>query len=632
MQESTQWLLRYRRLVAVAVHLLLFVAAQAGAFGLRFEFSIPPDYFPVAWLWLGVNVGIHLAVFASAGMFAGLWRYTGAKDLVALTRSAALATLIFSAFIVIGGYRSYPRSILIIDFLLTMILVGGLRFGARSLWQIAQNVGQKKPEGGRRRVLIVGAGNAGEMLLREMQKTHLGRYEPVGFVDDDPNKRGVAIHGVKVLGRLGDAAEVVKREHIDEVVVAVPSASGKEMRRIVDTVTPAGVPIRTMPGIDQLISGQVTLNQLRSVNIEDLLGRDPVLLDTDSLKALLGGHVVLVTGAGGSIGSELCRQVARFGPTQLVLVERSEPALFEIHRELRALYPGLDVVPCIADICDGERVRAVFAKHRPMVVVHAAAHKHVPMMEWNPGEAIKNNVGGTKTVADAANEFGVQRFVMVSTDKAVNPTSMMGATKRVAELYVQALNQKSKTRFVAVRFGNVLGSAGSVIPIFKEQIARGGPVTVTDPEMRRYFMTIPEASQLVLQAASLGRGGEIFVLDMGEPVKIVDLARDLITLSGLVPDKDIEIRFSGLRPGEKLFEELSTAEEKAEKTRHPKIFIGRLPSRQLDEVSRQVAGLLLGVNDVDVDEAARRVREVVPELQRQPAEPRAQVIALRQRG
>ncbi len=631
MQESTQWLLRYRRVVAVAVHLLLFVLAQAGAFGLRFEFSIPGEYFPIAWLWLAANVAIHLAVFGSSGMFSGLWRYTGARDLVALSRSSALSALIFSVFIVLGGYRNYPRSILIIDFLLTIILVGGLRFGARSLWQLAQSVGQKKLGGELKRVLIVGAGNAGEMIVREMQKTHRGRYFPVGFVDDNPNKQGVSIHGVTVIGLLADAVALVERERVDEVVIAIPSAPGKEMRRIVDTVTRAGVPIRTMPGIDQLISGQVTLNQLRSVNIEDLLGREPVSLDTESLKALLEGHVVLVTGAGGSIGSELCRQVARFGPKQLLLVDRSEPALFEIHRELRGRHQGLDVVPCIADICDAERVRALFARHRPTVVVHAAAHKHVPMMEWNPGEAIKNNVGGTKVVSDAANEFGVQQFVMVSTDKAVNPTSVMGATKRVAELYVQALNQKSKTRFVAVRFGNVLGSAGSVIPIFKEQIAAGGPVTVTDPEMRRYFMTIPEASQLVLQAATIGRGGEIFVLDMGEPVKIVDLARDLITLSGLVPDKDIEIRFTGLRPGEKLFEELSTVDEKAEKTRHPKIFIGRLPSRSLEEVTRQVMTLLSGVNDLDIDAAVRRIRDVVPELQRDIT-PTAQIIALRQRG
>ncbi len=633
MEDTSQWLLRYRRLVALGVHLLLFVLAQAGAFGLRFEFSIPAEYFPLAWLWLAVNVGIHLAVFAWSGMFAGLWRYTGARDLVALTRSTALSTLIFAAFIVLGGYRSYPRSILIIDFLLTMILVGGLRFGARSLWQLAQNVAERRNSDGstRRRVLIVGAGNAGEMLVREMHKSQLSRYEAVGFVDDNPNKQGVSIHGVRVMGRLAQTVELVRREKIDEVVIAIPSAPGKEMRRIVDTVKPAEVPIRTMPGIDQLISGQVTLNQLRSVAIEDLLGRDPVSLDTESLKALLEGHVVLVTGAGGSIGAELCRQVARFAPKQVVLLERSEPALFEIHRELSSRHPELDVVPCIADICDAERVRALFARHRPTVVVHAAAHKHVPMMEWNPGEALKNNVGGTRVVADAAHEFSAEQFVMVSTDKAVNPTSIMGATKRVAELYVQALNQKSKTRFVAVRFGNVLGSAGSVIPIFKEQIAQGGPITVTHPDMRRYFMTIPEASQLVLQAATIGRGGEIFVLDMGEPVKIVDLARDLITLSGLAPDKDIEIRFTGLRPGEKLFEELSTADERAEKTRHPKIFIGKLPSRPLDQVAAQVATLLAGTNDVTTADVVTRIRAVVPELQREES-PQAQVIALRQRG
>ncbi|MDP2270228.1 MAG: nucleoside-diphosphate sugar epimerase/dehydratase [Archangium sp.] len=631
MEQSSQWLLRYRRLIAVAVHLALFVIAQVGAFELRFEFSIPSEYFPVGWLWLAANVTIHLLVFTWAGMFAGLWRYTGAKDLVALARSAGLSSLIFAVFIFLGGYRNYPRSILVIDFLLTVMLVGGLRFGTRSVWQLAQAVGEKKNEGERKRVLIVGAGNAGEMLVREMQKTHLARYQPVGFVDDNRNKQGVAIHGVPVLGLLGDAVELVKRERIDEVVIAIPSAPGKEMRRIVDTVSPAGVPIRTMPGIDQLISGQVTLNQLRSVNIEDLLGRDPVSLDTDSLRALLQGQTVMVTGAGGSIGSELCRQVVRFGARRLVLVERSEPALFDIHRELSAKIEQGELVPAIADVCDAARVRSLMALHRPTVVVHAAAHKHVPMMEWNPGEAIKNNVGGTRIVADAAHEFGVAQFVLVSTDKAVNPTSIMGATKRVAELYVQALNQRSKTRFVAVRFGNVLGSAGSVIPIFKEQIASGGPVTVTDPEMRRYFMTIPEASQLVLQAATIGRGGEIFVLDMGEPVKIVDLARDLITLSGLVPDKDIEIRFTGLRPGEKLFEELSTVEEKAEKTRHPKIFIGKLPPRAWDEISKQVLTVLDGATDLGKEDAVRKIRALVPELQREP-QPEAQVIAIRHRA
>ena len=461
-----------------------------------------------------------------------------------------------------------------------------------------------------------------------MQRTHGGRFEPVCFVDDDQNKQGVSIHGVKVMGRLSAVADLVVEKRIDEVVIAIPSASGKAMRHIVERVKASGVPLRTIPGLDQLIDGRVTINQLRAVNIEDLLGREPVKLDTELLASLLKGKVVMVTGAGGSIGSELCRQVVRFEPQKVLLVERSEPALFEIHREMLAKAPGVEMVPCIADIADQGRMRSLFSRHRPAVVVHAAAHKHVPMMEWNPGEAIKNNIGGTRVVADLAHEFGASQFVMVSTDKAVNPTSVMGATKRVAELYVQAMSERSRTRFVAVRFGNVLASAGSVIPVFREQIAAGGPVTVTHPDMRRYFMTIPEASQLVLQAAAMGRGGEIFVLDMGEPVKIVDLAKDLISLSGLTPDRDIEIRFVGLRPGEKLFEELSTAEENAEKTRHPKIFIGKLKSRPWDSMVRDVEAVQRAADELSPADAVGRLKALVPEFQREPS-PGAKVIELR---
>jgi FlaA1/EpsC-like NDP-sugar epimerase len=625
MRGSSQWLLRYRRAVSVGVHLAIFVVAQVGAFLLRFEFDVPDSYLAPAALWVVVSLGIRLAVFASFGMFAGMWRYTGAKDLAALAKSATLSTLIFTVFLVLGSYHSYPRSILVIDFMLTMLLVGGLRFGVRSLWQLAATVSQKK-EGAIRRVLIVGAGNAGEALVREMQKAHGGRYEVVGFADDDATKKGARIHGVPVLGPIDEVPAFIERQRPDEVVIAIPSASGRAMRRIVNLVKSGSITIRTMPGIDQLIDGRVTINQLRSVNIEDLLGREPVRLDMQSIASLIEGRVVMVTGAGGSIGSELCRQVGRFAPSKLLLVERSENALFEIHRELGKTPDGV-VVPCMADITDEPRMRRLFAEHQPAVVLHAAAHKHVPMMEENPGEALKNNIGGTRMVANLANEFGVDRFVMISTDKAVNPTSVMGATKRVAELYIQALSQRSKTRFVAVRFGNVLGSAGSVIPIFKEQIAVGGPVTVTHPEMKRYFMTIPEASQLVLQAATMGNGGEIFVLDMGEPVKIVDLARDLITLSGLTPDKDVEIRFTGLRPGEKLFEELSTADEMAEKTRHPKIFIGKLPVRPFDQVSAEVQSMIERANGATLHDCVDRLRALVPELQR--PETGAEVIPLR---
>lgn len=613
--EPNQWLLRYRRPLSVAVHLALFTLAQVVAFALRFEFTLPDAYLPDGYVWLAANLVIRGVAFAWFGLFSGMWRYTGARDLAALAKAATLSTMVFAVFIVVGGYRSYPRSILIIDWLLTMILVGGIRFGIRSIWQFAAAVSQAR-SGDRRRMLIVGAGNAGEMLLREVQRAHGGRYEAVGFADDDASKRGVRIHGVPVLGPLADIASYVKTLKVDEVVIAIPSATGREMRRIVEACKPAGVPLRTIPGIDQLIEGRVTINQLRSVAIEDLLGREQVQLDNESISLMLNGRVVFVTGAGGSIGSELCRQIARFGPERLVLIERAEPALFEIHRELVRKFPNVELVPAIADICDRARLRSLFSQHQPSVVLHAAAHKHVPMMEHNPGEAFKNNVGGTRQLAEAAHEAGVERFVMISTDKAVNPSSIMGASKRIAELFIQARAAESRTRFVAVRFGNVLGSAGSVIPIFKEQIASGGPVTVTHPDMRRYFMTIPEASQLVLQAATMGKGGEIFVLDMGQPVKIVDLARDLISLSGLTPDKDIELKFTGLRPGEKLFEELSTEDEKADKTQHPSIFIGKLAPRDRAQVLENVEALLAECETAPRVELLARVRVLVPELQR----------------
>lgn len=613
--EPNPYLLRFRRPLSIFVHLALFALAQVLAFALRFEFDVPFEYRVLAPPWLLVNLGLRSLSFAWLGLFSGMWRYTGARDLVALFKAIGLSTLIFALYLVVGSQHSYPRSILVIDWLLTIILVGGVRFGIRSLWQFAAAVAQGK-KGDKHRILVVGAGNAGEMLVREMLRAHSGRYVPVGFVDDDKNKQGVRIHGIRVLGTLVDVPSLVLEERIDEVVLAIPSSSGREMRRIVDACKPSGVPLRTIPGFDQLIDGRVTVNQLRSVAIEDLLGRAPVTLDMASISTLLNGSVVMVTGAGGSIGSELCRQIARFEPERLLLIERSENALFEVHRELIRKFPAVEFVPCVADICDRRRVSTIFKQHRPSVVLHAAAHKHVPMMELNPAEAFKNNVGGTQVLADVAHECGVERFVMISTDKAVNPTSLMGASKRIAELYVQGLSARSKTQFVAVRFGNVLGSAGSVVPIFKEQIIAGGPVTVTDPEMRRYFMTIPEASQLVLQAATMGRGGEIFVLDMGSPVKIVDLARDLISLSGLVPGKDIEIKFTGLRPGEKLFEELSTADESAVKTLHPSIFIGRLATRPLEEVQNVISKLLVEPERMPLPELIAHVRVLVPELQR----------------
>jgi FlaA1/EpsC-like NDP-sugar epimerase len=601
-----------RRTLVIGVHMALWTAALVGAYELRFDFHVPRSYREVGTaIWIPVLLAFRVLAFYRFGLFRGLWRYTGAKDLIAILKATTLSTVAFVAFLAIA-FRSFPRSIPAIEWLLAVILVGGLRFATRSAFRRLTGKTAPPLDLKPHRVLLVGAGDAGEMLLREIAQRHSTRYVSVGFLDDDRRKHGEQIHGVRVLGPIASLPDVVRKRHVDEVLIAIPSATGAEMRRVVDLCKSSGAIFKTIPGLDRLIDGRVTVSQLRNVAIEDLLGRDPVVLDMATISAAMAGHVVMVSGAGGSIGSEICRQVCRFAPASLILVERTENALFHVHRELLAKHPDVPLVPAIADVGDAARMIELFEAHRPTVVFHAAAHKHVPMMEWNPGEAVKNNVLGTKMLADLSDRFGVERFVMISTDKAVNPTSVMGVSKRVAEIYVQAMSQRSRTRFVTVRFGNVLGSAGSVIPIFQEQIAAGGPVTVTHPDMRRYFMTIPEASQLVLQAGVMGDGGEIFILDMGEPVRIADLARDLITLSGLTPDVDVEIRYSGIRPGEKLFEELSVDAEQAEKTKHPKIFVGRFRPHPWDKVLKHVAALAETI-DAHPDDVRRAFKNIVPE-------------------
>jgi len=603
--------LTYRRALIIGVHIGLWCFSLFVGFLLRFEFTIPKKYAEDLLGWIAVLVAFRVVTGFAFGTFHGMWRYTGASDLVGLFKTTTLSSIGFAAFLAIARFEHFPRSIVFIEWLLAMMLVGGLRFGIRKIRELAGEI--RTRQGKKHRVLIVGAGDAGEMLLREILKSHASRFTPVGFLDDDPKKRFERIHGLKVFGPVAKVAEVVAHHEIDEIVIAMPSASGRQMRRVLELCQPVKATVRTIPGVDQLIDGKVSLSQVREVAIEDLLGREPVTLDDDLIGASIRGRTVLVSGAGGSIGSELCRQIARFAPSTLVLVEQAENNLFEIHRELAVHFASVTLVPCIADVTDRDRMRAVFAAHRPHMVFHAAAHKHVPMMEWNPGEAVKNNVGGSRLLATMADEHGVDRFVMISTDKAVNPTSVMGATKRVAEMFVQALAARSKTKFVTVRFGNVLGSAGSVIPIFKQQIAKGGPVTVTHPEMRRYFMTIPEASQLVLQAGAMGEGGEVFVLDMGEPVKIVDLARDLIRLSGFTPGIDIQIEYSGMRPGEKLFEELSVSSENADKTRHPKIYVGRRRPADDDAVIAAIEGLVARADGKDALTIKGEMRTIVPE-------------------
>ena len=579
---------------------------------LRFEFAIPPLYLHNAARWLVLLLVVRGAVHLTFGLFHGLWRYSSSRDLIGLVKASVLSTAIFALAVFFLGPPGLPRAVIIMDWLGSIVIVGGVRFTVRAIREIAVQVSKPPPEG-RKKILIVGAGDAGEMLLREINRTHAAKYEPLGFVDDNRMKLGERIHGFPVLGNIAEVPKIVEQNGIEEVIIAIPSLSGKEMRRIVELCNQANAKVRTLPGMDRLIDGRVTVNQLQAVKIEDLLGREAVKLDADAISEFVRARVVMVTGAGGSIGSELCRQIARFGPRKILLIEQAENSLFHIHRGLVREFPDVSVVPCIADICDTKRMSTLFADEKPQVVFHAAAHKHVPMMEENPGEAIKNNVFGTKKVADLANEFGVEKFVMVSTDKAVNPTSIMGVSKRAAEIYVQALSQRSKTQYVTVRFGNVLGSAGSVIPLFQEQIAAGGPVAVTHPEMKRYFMTIPEACQLILQAGAMGIGGEIFVLDMGEPVKIVDLARDLITLSGLVPGEDIEIKFTGIRPGEKLFEELATDDEHADKTKHPKIFVGRFRPSDAETVKASFDDLHALSDGADREAIKQAFRRLVPE-------------------
>ena len=616
LREMSSVFLTYRRVFVVAVHLLMWTASLYGAFLLRFEFSIPREYYHMMPVWLAMLLAVRTAVQFASGLFHGLWRYSSSRDLIALVRASVIATALFALFVTFVGphiaVHVVPRSVILMDLVGSIVIVGGVRFSIRAIREIAVQVAQPPPEG-RRRILVVGAGDAGEMLMREITRIYGSKYEPIGFVDDNRMKHGERIHGVPVLGPIADVPSLVTKHEVDEVIIAIPSLAGREVRHIVELCSHTKARIQTVPGVDRLIDGRVTVSQLQAVKIEDLLGREPVELDTDAISRFVRSRVVLITGAGGSIGSELCIQVARFGPRKLVLVEQAENNLFNIHRALVRQFPDVQVLPIIADICDSKRLADVFQFERPQVVFHAAAHKHVPMMEMNAGEAIKNNVFGTKKLADLAAQYDVEKFVMVSTDKAVNPSSIMGVSKRVAEIYVQALSQRSRTHFITVRFGNVLGSTGSVIPIFQEQIAAGGPVTVTHPEMKRYFMTIPEASQLVLQAAAMGDGGEIFVLDMGEPVKIVDLARDLIRLSGYVPGEDIEIKFTGIRPGEKLFEELSTTDERSSKTKHPKIFVGTFRPYEWTRVEHGLKDLQMLTDGADRQAIKVAFARLVPE-------------------
>ncbi len=613
------FLREHSRTLSAILFAILAAASVSGAFLLRFEYEIPDA--EVAHLWKGICLAVvaRVLVFRIAGCDRGGWRYVGLPDIRKLFFANIAGSLVWAGLAIALLGPTFPRSVYGIELVLSFLATAGARMLVRSLFES----GGGMRSGDRKNILIYGAGAAGCTLVKEIRSNGAMGYRVLGFLDDDRSKKGDKLLGVPVLGTGRSAAEIVERFRrgrgkVDEIVIAMPSASGRAMNEAISNCRSSGVSCKTIPGVAELLSGKVLTSQIRDVSVEDLLGRDPVRLDETLIRTSIEGRSVMVTGGGGSIGSELCRQVAAFQPSRLVILERAETDLYRIHLELSDKFPNLEIVQQIADIREMESVENAIRRHHVQSIFHAAAYKHVPMMEAHLLEAVKNNVLGTRNVAHAAYRNGVSDFLMISSDKAVNPTNIMGLTKRIAELIVGSLptpGEGSATKCVSVRFGNVLGSNGSVVPLFKQQIAAGGPVTVTHPEMRRYFMTIREAVQLVLQASTMGKGSEIFVLDMGEPVTIVNLARNMIRLSGHEPDGDIEIRFTGLRPGEKLFEELALEGESHMPTYHQKIKIFCGPRKDTAPMDVWISHLERLVAEAAEGEIVAHLKSLVPEYQ-----------------
>jgi FlaA1/EpsC-like NDP-sugar epimerase len=603
-----------RRFLVFILDLLFITAAYLLAVLLRFDFDLTEARGDYLWHCLWLILTVKPLVFLRSNLYRSLWRYASLHDAVEIFKTVTLASLASIASLLVFERGShFSRSIFLMDWIL---LIGAI-CASRLLWRTYREtfvIPRMRSSIAGRRTLMVGAGQAGCMLLREIRGMQDSPYDLMGFVDDDPLKRGLRLNGVPVLGGTADLAALVKKYEVEKVIIAIPSAPRGTIRSLIRSCQAAHVQFKTIPGLSEILQGKVSVSQVKDVEIEDLLGREAVALDEAMICSYLTDKTILVSGAAGSIGSEICRQIAGYHPSKLILLDNGETPLYQIERELSGRFPHLLIIPVIADVRRRERIDAVFARFAPQVVFHAAAYKHVPMMEYNPLEAMDNNICGTRVLADAASRSAVRNFVMVSTDKAVNPTNVMGATKRSAELYIQALSAHSKTKFTTVRFGNVLGSNGSVIPLFKEQILKGGPITVTDKEVIRYFMTIPEASQLVLQAGCLGNSGEIFVLDMGEPVRIVELAEELIRLSGFVPYDDIDIVFTGLRPGEKLYEELLVAGEGVKPTVHEKIMRMEALRQDLGKVARNIEEIGRAVADSDEAAGIAALRTLVPEF------------------
>lgn len=616
--EERFWFLRR------PVQFISDVAVLCTAFFLAYlpglNLQIDDFYFDVAITQLPFVVFVQFSTLFLVGAYSILWRYVSIEDIKVFFKAAIISSAILLIVRFALNFTQFDRwqvpvSVTLID---TALAFGGL-LGLRIFRRFTYEFGEKRTfQGSKRRIkrksaLLIGAGRIGSLAVKDVVGRADAELDIKGFVDDDRRKKGGSVNGVKVLGTTDDLARLVDELNIEQVVIAIDQAQGKEVRRILDICREIPVKARMLPSPHEIMHGRVQVSRVRNVEIEDLLGREPVQLDDENLHEFLTGKTVLVTGAGGSIGSELVRQIAEFKPKLLLLVERAEYMMFQIERELTKGYAETNFLPLIADVCDEPRMREIFSEFAPEVIFHAAAHKHVPLMEINPAEAIKNNVLGTKLLGEIAGEFKVKDFVLISTDKAVNPTSVMGASKRIAEIVLQNLNNIYETNFMAVRFGNVLGSAGSVVPIFREQINKGEAITVTDKKMTRYFMTIPEASQLVLQAGALGEGGEIFILDMGEPVKILDLAEDMIRLSGLEPYEDIDIVFSGIRPGEKLFEELEITGEDLLKTKHPKIFIGKIATYSGEQVTQITDNFAQAVRENDKAKIRQLFNHFLPE-------------------
>ena len=564
---------------------------------IRFDGYITPHYMHQMVDALPIMVISYIVMLLSMHLYTRIWRYAGMREMVAVL----IATTLGAGLFYTGMYvfdKSLPRSIYLISWILSTGVIG---IGRMVLHYIAMRYGGKQStDADMVNTLIIGAGDAGATIAREIERYHKRSRKVIGFIDDDESKFNRLMGGVRILGNRHDIPSIVKENKVKEIIIAMPSVTRNEIRKIMEICSPLKCKVNTLPGMYQLLDDEVLVSHLHPVSIEDLLERDEVRLDMDIVEHYIRDKVVLVTGAGGSIGSEICRQIMRVGPKQLLLLGHGENSIYLINQELKNIYKDGPIIPIIADIRDKQQLDQIFTQYNPQVVFHAAAHKHVPLMEIQPMAAVLNNIYGTRNVADVAGRHGVERFVMISTDKAVNPTSVMGATKRVAEKVIISMNDTYDTKYITVRFGNVLGSRGSVIPLFKKQIEAGGPVTVTDPEMTRYFMTIPEASQLVLQAGAMGKGGEVFLLDMGEPVKIIDLARNMIRLSGLEPDKDIHIKITGLRPGEKKYEELLTSEEGTNRTNHTKIFEAALDTVDRDWLIDKIATFDSCETDMDV--------------------------------